>query len=97
MSKLTMKSTLVAATVALSCLIPAASAGDAKAPTTVGLGQAIAAQGNAALRVIRAEMLATVRNGVSLPALPARPRQVSVPAAAPAGGGSIAATAACAE
>jgi len=96
MSKLTMKSTLVAATVALSCLIPAASAGAAKVPATVGLGQAIAAQGNAALRVIRADMLATLRDSVSLPSLPAR-RKVSVPAAVPAGGGSLAATAACAE
>ncbi len=97
MSKLKMKSTLIAAAVVLSCLVPAASAGSAKAPSTIGLGQAIAEQGNAALRAIRAEMLATVRNGVSLPALPAHPRKVSVPAVAPAAGGSIAATAACAE
>jgi hypothetical protein len=97
MSKLKMKSTLMAAAVALSCLMPAASAGPAKVPASFGLGQAIAEQGNAALRAIRAEMLATVRNGVSLPALPARPRKVSAPVAAPAGGGSIAATAACAE
>ena len=96
MSKLTMKSTLVAATVALSCLIPAASAGAAKVPATLGLGQAIAAQGNAALRIIRAEMLATVRDRMSLPSLPA-PRKVSAPVVVPAAGGSIASTAACAE
>ena len=96
MSKLKMKSTLVAAAVALSCLVPASSVAQApEASRDMGVGMAIAAQGNAALRVIRAEMLAAIRS--SKPALPARPRKVSVPAVAPAGGGSIAATAACAE
>jgi hypothetical protein len=97
MSKFKIKSTLVAATVALSCLAPASSVAQApKVATSVGLGMAIAAQGNAALVAIRAEMLAAIRS--SKPVLPApRPRKVSAPAAAPAGAGSIAATAACAE
>jgi hypothetical protein len=66
----------------------------------MGVGQMIAAQGNAALRVIRAELLSAVRSP-SKP-LPARATRVSAPVAMPAvtpaaAGGSIAATAACAE
>ncbi len=97
MKKATLKSTLLAATVALSCLAaPAASAAEApKAPRDTGVGQMIAAQGNAALRVIRAELLPAVRS--SKPALPARATRVAAPAVAPAAGGSIAANAACAE
>ena len=97
MNKVTMKSTLIAATVALSCLALPSAAQAPKASVEATLGQVIAAQGNAALRTIRAEMLAAMRISHK-PVLPARPKRVSAPAAAlPAAGGSIAATAACAE
>lgn len=96
MYKSTLKSTLAAAAVALSCLVPAASAEAPALPISVSLGQVIAAQGNAALATIRADLKAVLK--ASKPVLPARAtvRKVSVPPAAPAGG-SIPATAACAE
>jgi hypothetical protein len=91
-----MKSTLVAATVALSFLAaPAAHAETAKVSRNTGVSQAIAEQGNAALRLIRSELKAAAR--LAKPVLPARPKRVSAPAATPTAGGSIAATAACAE
>jgi len=97
MNKVTMKSTLVAAAVALSCLTLPSAAQAPKAMIDVTLGDVIAAQGNAALRTIRAEMLASL-SASHKPFLPARSKRVSAPAAArPAAGGSIAATAACAE
>ena len=96
MRKSTLKSTLVAATVALSFLAaPAAYAETAKPSRDTGVGQLIAAQGNAALRLIRIEFKAAAESAFK-PSLPARKKRVSAPAAA-AGGGSIAATAPCAE
>ncbi|MGH6962416.1 MAG: hypothetical protein ACREE7_18200 [Dongiaceae bacterium] len=99
MTNSTLKATLVATTVALSLLAPAAQSQAAK-PTSIPatVGQVIAAQGNAALRVIRAEMAAAVK--AAKPELPARAKvkKVSAPAMAPASGsGSIPATAARAE
>ena len=97
MKNVTLKSTLVAATVALSFLAaPAAHAEKAKSVRDTGVSLAIAEQGNAALRLIRAELKAAVR--MAKPSLPA-PKRVAAPAAAvtPSAGGSIAATAACAE
>jgi hypothetical protein len=97
MTKSTLKSTLVAATVALSFLAaPAAYAGTAKPSRDTGVGQLIAAQGNAALRVIRIEFKSAAEKAFKA-SLPARKKRVSTPAAAAAGGGSIAATAPCAE
>src|SRR5687767_14424938 len=99
MKRVTLKSSLVAATVALAFLAaPAAYAETARPSRDTGVGLAIAAQGNAALRLIRSELKAAVR--ASKPVLPARPRRVSAPAPASGtstAGGSIAATAACAE
>lgn len=100
MTKSTLKNTLVATAIALSFLAaPAAQAEAAKAPSrNTGVGLAIAAQGNAALKMIRDEVKAAVK--LVQPALPApRPSRlkVSAPAPVPAAGGSLAATAACAE
>ena len=71
MRTLKLKTTLAAASIALSLLTPAAQAQAAKAsahaPT---VGHAIAAQGNAALQLIRAEMVAAVK--LAKPQLPAR-------------------------
>ena len=97
MNKSTLKSTLVATAIALSFVAaPAAQAQAAKAPRDTGVGLTIAAQGNAALKLIRDELKAAVKQlQPSLPApRPAGKFKVSAPAA---GGGSIAATAACAE
>jgi hypothetical protein len=83
MTNLKLKSTLIAATVALSLLAPAAQAQAAKvsvpAPTA---GDLIAAQGNAALRTIRADLKAALK--VAKPKLPARAGKVSAPAASSA-------------
>ena len=99
MTNTTLKVSLVAATVALSLLAPAAQSQAAKPVDLVQatVGQVIAAQGNAALRAIRAEMLAAVK--IVKPQMPARARvkKVSAPAPTPAAGGTISATAACAE
>lgn len=96
MKHVTLKSTLVAATVALSLLAaPAAHAEAAQPSRDTGVGLMIAAQGNAALRLIRSELKAAVR--AAKPVLPARPKRVSASVSTPAAGGSIAATAACAE
>jgi hypothetical protein len=88
-----LKSTLFAATVALTLLVPAAHAQAAKAtaPTVAPtVGTVIAAQGNAALRAIRAEMKAAIK--LVKPQAPARATKVSVP-----GASSAPATAALAE
>ena len=98
MNNSTLKSTLVAAALSLSFLTPAAQAQSAKPSRDSGVGHSIAAQGNAALRLIREEMKSAVR--VMKPVLPARPRKVSAPAAtAPATGpgASLSANAACAK
>jgi len=81
MTNSTLKSTLVAAAIALSfCAAPVAASEPAKVSRDTGVGQLIAAQGNAALRLIRAEVKAAVR--FMQPALPARPAKVSAPAGA---------------
>lgn len=84
MRNLNLKTTLLAASVALSLLAPAAQARDAKAPAEAAraptVSQMIADQGNAALELIRAEMKAAVRLiRVQAPA-PAHATRVSVPA-----------------
>jgi hypothetical protein len=68
-----LKSTLAAAAVSLTLLVPAARAQD-RAPEA-GVGNVIAAQGNAALRQIREEMKSAVR--AARPVLPARPTMVT--------------------
>lgn len=100
MTKSTVKNTLVAGAIALSLIAaPAAQAQAGKAPSRdTGVGLTIAAQGNAALKLIRDELKAAVKS--MQPALPApRPSKLKVaaPAPAPATGGSLAASAACAE
>lgn len=98
MNNSALKSTLVAAALSLSFLAPAATAQSARPSRDTSVGHAIAAQGNAALRLIREEMKSAVR--VVKPMLPARPRKVSAPAAtAPSAGpgASLAANAACAK
>jgi len=90
MTNPTLKSAIVAAAIALSLAAPA----QAQAPEVsrdTGVGQAIALQGNAALRLISAEMKAAVR--LMKPVLPARPVRVSAPAGA---GASTGATVRCA-
>lgn len=91
------KNMLVAAAIALSVAAPAAQAQAATAPSRdTGVGLSIAAQGNAALRLIRDELKAAVK--LMQPGLPApRPAGRLKVLAPAAGGGSIAATAACAE
>ncbi len=103
MTNKTLKASIFAATTALALLAPTAQGQIARpaglVPATVG--QVIAAQGNAAVRAIRAEVLSAVK--VVKPELPqlavrARVRKVSAPVQQPAStGGSISATAACAE
>jgi hypothetical protein len=97
MNKSALKTTLAAAAIVLSVAAAPAQAESPKISRDTGVGHAIAAQGNAALRMIRAELKAAVK--FVKPAPPARPSKVSLPAAsAPAGAGaSIAATARCAE
>ena len=89
MTYLNLKNTLAAASIALTLLVPAAHAQDAKtkAPT---VSDVIAEQGNAALRAIRAELKATVK--LVKPSRPARATKVSAP-----GASSAPATAALAE
>jgi hypothetical protein len=93
MTNLKLKSALIAASVAFALLAPAAQAQAAKvsapAPTA---GDLIAAQGNAALRTIRAEVKAAIK--VVKPKQPARVGKVSAPVPA---AGSAPATAALAE
>ena len=94
MNKLNLKSTLAAAALTLSLLAPAVQAetrAQAQAPQGPSVG-AIAAQGNAALRTIRADIKAAALRAMK-PMLPAaRTTKVSVPAA-----GSMPATAAAAK
>ena len=85
MTSSNLKSTLFAATVALTLLVPAAQAQAAKATAPAGaptLGAVIAAQGNAALQTIRAEMKAAIK--LVKPQAPARATKVSVPGASSA-------------
>lgn len=101
MNKSTLKSTLVAAAVSLAFLAPAAHAQANRPSRDTGVSHSIAEQGNAALRLIRAELKAAAVRATK-PVLPVRPRKVSAPvpaSSAPAAGSgaSIAATAACAE
>ena len=96
MSNVTLKSTLVAATVALSFLTaPAAYAEATPMSRDTGVGLSIAAQGNSALRLIQAEFKAAAQKMFKPSQVQARKKRVGAPAAA--AGGSIAATAACAE
>ena|SRR5689334_22302519 len=107
MTNLKLKATLVATTVALSLLASGAQA-QAHKPAAVAatVGQIIADQGNAALVAIKADLAAKFL-AATKPELPAmakaRVRKVSAPAPTPApvkatsAGGSLAATAACAE
>lgn len=93
MTSLNLKSTLFAATVALTLLVPAANAQATKATAPAiapTVGAVIAAQGNAALRTIRAEVKAAIK--LVKPQAPARATKVSVP-----GASSAPATAALAE
>ena len=92
MSKFTLKSTLIATAIAVSLLAPAQA--QAPRPTVVSatLGQVIAAQGNAALQLIRAELKAAV--AIARPVLPPRARVTKISAPAT---GSLPATAAAAE
>lgn len=96
MTKSTLKNALVATAIVLSFMaVPVAQAEATKAPSRdTGVGLAIAAQGNAALKLIRDELKAAVKR--MQPALPA-PRPSKLQVSAPAPGGSLAATAACAE
>ena len=96
MSNVTLKSTVVAATVALSFLAaPAACAEATPVSRDTGVGLTIAAQGNAALRLIQTEFKAAAQKVFKPAKVQARKKRVDAPAAA--AGGSIAATAACAE
>jgi len=96
MNHVTLKSTLVAATVALSCLTVPVAAAESSTPLArdTGVGLTIAAQGNVALRLIRAEFKAAAQKAFKPAKVQARKKRVGAPAAA---GGSIAATDACAE
>jgi hypothetical protein len=89
MNKSTLKSALIATAISLSLLAPVQA--QAPRPSTAGatLGQAIAEQGNAALRTIRAEIKAAAK--LMKPMVPARPKKVAAPA------GALPATAAAAE
>jgi len=85
MKNLNLKSTLFAASVALAMLAPAAQAQQAKVSTPAPtVGDLIAAQGNDALRTIRAEIKAAIK--VVKPKLPARATRIAtpVPSSAPA-------------
>jgi hypothetical protein len=92
MSKSILNSTMIAAAIAVSLLAPAQAQAPRPASAGATLGQAIAEQGNAALRLIRAEAKAAAK--AMRPMLPTgRANRVSLPAAA----GSLPATAAAAE
>ncbi|MGH8481986.1 MAG: hypothetical protein ACRES8_05955 [Nevskiaceae bacterium] len=91
MTNLKLNTTLVAASLALSLLAPAAQAQTHQGPVAVPTaGQTIAAQGNAALKLIRAELQAAFKP--AKPRLPARATKVAAP-----GASSAPATAALAE
>lgn len=93
MSKFTLKHTLIAAAISFSMMAPAAQA-QAPRPSAAGatVGQTIAAQGNTALRVIRAELKAAVTATRPFLPPPARSTRISAPAT-----GSLPAAAAAAE
>ena len=93
MGKFTLKSSLIATAISLSMMAPAAQA-QAPRPSAAGatVGQTIAAQGNAALEVIRAELKAAVM--AAKPVLPKRARATKVSAPAT---GALPATAALAK
>ena len=97
MSNKTLKSTLVAATVALSFLAAPAAYAETSTPLSrdTGVGLTIAAQGNAALRLIQTEFKAAAQKAFKPAKVTARKKRVGAPA--PAAAGSIAATDACAE
>lgn len=77
------KSMLIAASVAIALLAPAAQAQQAKVPAHAPtVGDVIAVQGNAALRTIRAEVTAAIR--LAKPRLPARATRLSSPVASSA-------------
>lgn len=84
MANLKLKTTLLAASVALSLLAPAAQAEDARAPAksvqAPTVSQVIAEQGNAALELIHAEMKAAVKLVRVQAPVPARATRVSAPA-----------------
>lgn len=87
MTKSTLKLSMVATAISLSLLAaPAAQAGVSR---DTGVGRVIAAQGNAALRVIRMEM-----KGAALAAMkPVLPAAHSTKVSVPAAGAGAAATA----
>lgn len=89
MGNSTLKATLIATAISLSLLAPAQAQAPRPASATAALGQAIAEQGNAALRTIRAEIQAAAK--LIRPTLPAKPKKVAAPAS------SLPATAAAAE
>jgi hypothetical protein len=93
MNTFTLRSTFIAAAISLAMLAPAAQA-QAPRPSSAGasVGLTIAAQGNAALRLIRAELKAAVT--AAKPTLPPRARATKVSAPAT---GSLPATAVAAE
>src|SRR5689334_20673104 len=102
MTNKTLKASIFAATAALALLAPTAQ-GQIARPTALvpaTVGQVIAAQGNAAVRAIRAEVLSAIKAvKPELPQLAARAkvRKASAEQHPAAAGGSISATAACAE
>lgn len=95
MTNLKLKSTLAA--VAMVCAFAAApaQAGAPNVSRNSGVGKEIAAQGNAALTLIRAELKAAMMKAKPVLPAPARPRPVS--ATVPGAAGSLASTARCAE
>ena len=95
MTNLKLKSTLAA--VAMLCAFAAApaQAGSPAPSRDTGVGKQIAAQGNAALVLIRAELKAALMK--AKPAMPAAPRARPVSLTVPGAAGSLAATAPCAE
>lgn len=77
------KSILIAASVAFALLAPAAQAQQARVPAHAPtVGDVIAAQGNAALRAISAEVKAAI--SLAKPKLPARATRLSAPVASSA-------------
>jgi hypothetical protein len=96
MKKNTLKLSMVAAAISLSTLAaPVAQAGQMHVSRDTGVGRLIAAQGNAALRLIRAELKAEWL--AQKPALPASVHATKV-AVIPAGGaGPASASARCAK
>lgn len=81
MGKYTLKSSLIAAAISLSLLAPAAQAQTPRPPAAgATVGQTVAAQGNAALELIRAELKAAVK--AAKPVLPKRAHATKVSAPA---------------